>query len=63
MILNIIITSAGLNSQISKNLKIMDWTAVQLAKESSQILKVVNMSKTWAIINAIEGKKEGSTIS
>jgi len=30
---------------IAKNLKIMDQTAVSLAKESKQILKVVNMSK------------------
>jgi uridylate kinase len=48
---------------IAKNLKIMDQTAVSLAKESSQILKVVNMSKKDAIINAIEWKKEGSVIS
>ena len=48
---------------INKNLKIMDQTAVSLAKESKQILKVVNMSKSWAILRAIEGKKEGSTIS
>ena len=48
---------------ISKNLKIMDQTAVSLAKESNQILKVVNMSKNWAILKAIEGKKEWTTIS
>lgn len=47
---------------ISKNLKIMDQTAVSLAKESNQILKVVNMSKPNAILNAIEWKKEWSTI-
>lgn len=47
---------------ISKNLKIMDQTAVSLAKESNHILKVVNMSKQWAILKAIEWKKEGTTI-
>jgi uridylate kinase len=48
---------------IRQNLKIMDQTAVSLAKENNQILKVVNMSKSWAILNAIEWKKEGTTIS
>ena len=47
----------------AKNLRIMDQTAVSLAKENNQILKVVNMSKSWAILKAIEGEKEGSTIS
>jgi len=48
---------------IRQNLKIMDQTAVSLAKENNQILKVVNMSKSWAILSAIEWKKEGTTIS
>ncbi len=48
---------------ISRNLKIMDQTAVSLAKENKMILKVVNLSKKGAILKAIEGKKEGSTIS
>jgi len=48
---------------IAKNLKIMDQTAVSLAKESKQVLKVVNMSKPWAILSVIEWKKEGTTIS
>jgi uridylate kinase len=47
---------------ISKNLRIMDQTAVSLAKESNLILKVVNLAKQWAIISAIDGKKEGSVI-
>lgn len=48
---------------INKNLKIMDQTAVSLAKENNQILKVVNMSKTWAILRAIKWDKEWSTIN
>ena len=48
---------------IGKNLKIMDQTAVSLAKESNHVLKVVNMSKPLAILNVIEWKKEGTTIS
>ncbi len=53
----------GYDEVIAKNLKIMDQTAVSLAKESNHILKVVNMSKDRAILNAIEWKKEGTTIS
>lgn len=48
---------------ISMWLKIMDTTAVVLAKESNQKLKVVNMSKSWAIKKAIETDFEGSIIS
>jgi len=48
---------------ISKNLKVMDQTAVSLAKEWKLLLKVVNLSKPWAVINAIEGRKEGSVIN
>lgn len=48
---------------INMNLKILDQTAVSLARENSQIIKVVNLSKDRSILNAIEWKKEGSTIS
>jgi uridylate kinase len=41
----------------------MDQTAVSLAKEWKLLLKVVNLSKPWAVINAIEGRKEGSVIN
>jgi uridylate kinase len=41
----------------------MDQTAVSLAKENKQILKVVNMSKSWVILKAIKGENVGSTIS
>lgn len=47
---------------IKKNLRILDQTAVSLAYENKLIIKVVNLSKKWAILNAIEGKNEGSTI-
>lgn len=47
---------------IKMNLRILDQTAVSLANENKLIIKVVNLSKKWAILNAIEGKNEWSTI-
>lgn len=47
---------------IFKNLKILDQTAICLAKENKMVLKVINLSKENAIINVINGKNEGSTI-
>ncbi|MDD3145540.1 MAG: UMP kinase [Candidatus Gracilibacteria bacterium] len=47
---------------IGHDLKIMDHTAISLAKESNQVIKVVNLSKKGAILKAILGEKEGSTI-
>lgn len=44
------------------DLKIMDHTAISLAKESNQVIKVVNLSKKGAILKAILWEKEGSTI-
>ena len=48
---------------IRMNLKILDQTAVSLARENNQIIKVVNLIKDNSILNAIEWKKEWSTIS
>lgn len=48
---------------INMNLKILDQTAVSLAKDNNLIIKVVNLSKNKAVLNAIEGKNEWSTIS
>jgi uridylate kinase len=39
---------------IRMNLKILDQTAVSLARENNQVIKVVNLSKDKAILNAIE---------
>lgn len=47
---------------ISKNLKIMDQTAILLAKEWKLVLKVVNFAKKGAIIDVIEWKKQWSII-
>lgn len=48
---------------IEKNLKILDQTAVSLAKENNQIIKVVKLSKNGAILRAILWENEGSVIS
>ncbi len=48
---------------IEKNLKILDQTAVSLAKENNQIIKVVKLSKNWAVLRAILWENEGSIIS
>lgn len=47
---------------ISKNLKIMDQTAVSLAKEWKLVLKIVNFAKKWTILDAIEWKKVWSIV-
>ncbi len=48
---------------ISKNLKILDQNAVALAKDNQLKIKVVNLSKQWAVLRAVNGEKEGSLIS
>jgi len=51
------------NYFIENNLKILDLTAVVLAKENNQLIKVVKLDKPWAILNAILWENEWSTIS
>lgn len=43
---------------INNNLWVMDITSVVMAKENSLIIKIVNFNKKWAIINAIDWKRE-----
>jgi uridylate kinase len=38
---------------LEKNLKVMDLTAIVLAKENSLKIKVVNLSKKNAVLNAV----------
>ncbi|NVP17776.1 UMP kinase [Candidatus Gracilibacteria bacterium] len=47
---------------ISRNLKILDLTAVALAKDNKKIIKVVKLDKIGAVLRAILGEKEGSEI-
>jgi uridylate kinase len=48
---------------INKDIKVMDHTGITLAKEWNMPLKVVNLYKKWAILRAIQWKKEWTTIS
>jgi uridylate kinase len=47
---------------LSKQLKILDATAVSIAEENSLPIKVVNINKPEDIIGAINGEHVGSSI-
>ena len=57
-----LIEHATYNDVIHKEIRVMDHTAITLAKEWNMPIKVVNLYKKWAIMNAINGKREGTTI-
>jgi uridylate kinase len=48
---------------IQKNLKVMDITSIVMARESNLKVKVVNLYKTWAMLNSIKWKDEWTTIN
>lgn len=48
---------------LEKDLKVMDLTAIVLAKENNLKVRVVNLFKDKALLNAVKWKKEGSIIS
>jgi len=48
---------------IKTDIRVMDQTAVALARDGELLLKVVNLNKKWAFLRAIDGEKEGTTIS
>jgi len=48
---------------ILKSLKFMDLSAIDIAKNNSLIIKVLNLFKDWALLRAINWEKEGSIIS
>ncbi len=50
------------NDVITKNLKVMDLTAISLAKESKIPILITNIFKKNSLISALEGKGEYSTI-
>lgn len=56
------IHSATYDEVLTKNLKVMDLTAIALAKQNKLTIKVANLYKKWAILDAILWKKEGTTI-
>lgn len=57
------IESASYDDVLSKNIRVMDHTAITLAKEGSMPLRVVNLYKKGAMMRAINGENEGTTIS
>lgn len=57
------IANATYDEVITKNLRVMDHTAIALAKENKMILKVVSLYNEGAIMRAIVGKNEWTTIS
>jgi len=57
-----LIKKASFKDVIHKEIRVMDHTAITLAKEWNLKLKVVNLYKPWAILKAIETDEEGTTI-
>ena len=57
------IHSATYDEVLTQNLKVMDLTAIALAKQNKLTIKVANLYKKWAILDAILWKKDGTTIS
>ncbi len=58
-----LIKKASYKDVLVKDIKVMDHTAITLAKEGNLVLKVVSLYKKWAILRAIRGEDEGTTIS
>lgn len=58
----VLIKKASFRDVITKDIKVMDHTAITLAKEWNLTLKVVNLYKKWAILRAIMWKDEWTTI-
>ena len=57
------IKSSTYDEIITKNLGVMDMSAIALAKENKLILKVVSLYEEWAILGAIMWKDIWTTIS
>jgi len=57
------IESATYDEVIVKNLRVMDFTSIALAKENNLVVRVLSLTKEWAIKNAILWAKEWTTIS
>ena len=57
------ISEASYDEVITKNLRVMDHTAIALAKENKMKLKVVSLYNEWAIMRAVLGKNEWTIIS
>jgi uridylate kinase len=58
----VLIEHANYEDVIKKNIRVMDQTAVALAKEANLELRVINLYKEGAMLKACLGEKEGTTI-
>lgn len=47
---------------LNKNIKVMDSTAIVLAKENNKVIQIVNINKEDSIYNVLKWKEEGSII-
>lgn len=56
------IEKASYDEIISKDIRVMDSTAIALAKENNMLLKVVSLYKKDAILNSLIWKNEWTTI-
>jgi len=51
------------NEAISKNLKVMDTTALTLARDNEMKIKVFNFRKEGALLDIVDGGEEGTIIA
>lgn len=51
------------NEAISKNLKVMDTTALTLARDNEMNIKVFNFRKEGALLDIVDGGEEGTIIT
>ncbi|MDC2992491.1 UMP kinase [Pelagibacteraceae bacterium] len=58
-----LIKNISYNDVITKNLKVMDLTAISLAKESKIPILITNIFKKNSLINALKGKGEYSKVN
>ena len=47
---------------LAHELKVMDLSAIDIAKNNNLVLKVANLFKPWAIVRVVKWEKEGTTI-
>ena len=47
---------------IQKNLKVMDFSAIDIARTNNLMLKVVNLFKKWALLKAVKNEEEWTII-
>lgn len=57
-----LIENATYDQVIKNDIRVMDQTGIALAREGKLMLKVVSLYKEKAILRAIQGEKEGTTI-